>query len=138
LNKIRVARIATIDYKDGFPHIVPICFVYDGTRFYTSLRKGNKRYNNIIRRSSISLVFDEYEEKDGHWITLKGIFMKVKATFLNFHDHNKQFMEGWKLLIEKYPQYKNWANPDLSPTDPEMRCIMQMDPISIVSWGFTQ
>ena len=137
LNNIRVARIATIDFKDKFPHIVPICFTFDGSKFYTSLRKGNKRYNNITKGSPISIVFDKYKEKNGHWITLKGILIKVEVKLLNFHDYKEEFMEGWKLLIKKYPQYKKWTNSDLTPTDPKLRCIMQMNPISIVSWGFS-
>ena len=36
LKSQRVARIATIDPDDGYPHVVPICFVFDGSSFSIS------------------------------------------------------------------------------------------------------
>ncbi|HKV00714.1 MAG TPA: pyridoxamine 5'-phosphate oxidase family protein, partial [Ktedonobacteraceae bacterium] len=40
----RVARLATAD-ADGHPHIVPVCYAFDGTRFYTPLDEKPKRVN---------------------------------------------------------------------------------------------
>ena len=35
-NAQRVARLATADV-DGHPYIVPVCYAFDGTRFYIPL-----------------------------------------------------------------------------------------------------
>ncbi|MFX1317040.1 MAG: pyridoxamine 5'-phosphate oxidase family protein [Promethearchaeota archaeon] len=137
LNNLRVARIATIDSKDNFPHIVPICFTLDESKFYTTLRKTSKRMKNIQKQTQVSLLFDEYEESKGKWITLKGILIKIRVSILNYQQHKEEFMKGWTQLIEKYPQYKIWAYDDLIPKDPDLRRIMRLEPISKVIWGFS-
>ncbi|MFX1419346.1 MAG: pyridoxamine 5'-phosphate oxidase family protein [Promethearchaeota archaeon] len=137
ITNLRVARISTINPQDNFPHIVPVCYSFDDGVFYTSLGKDSKRIKNLGKRNEVSLLFDEYEEKNGEWIVLKGVLMKVKALILNYADHSEQFMKGWSKLIEKYPQYKTWAHNDLTPTDPDRRRIMQLFPLEKISWGFT-
>ena len=42
LKKVRIARLATLDAQ-GRPHIVPVCFVYDGSVFYTAVDRKPKR-----------------------------------------------------------------------------------------------
>ena len=91
---------------------------------------------NINNGSNVSLLFDEYVENNGNWIILRGILINVTNSILNYYDHYEQFMKGWKHLIEKYPQYKTWAQEDLSPKDPNTGRIMQLNPINKISWGF--
>jgi len=136
LTKFRVARIATLDPVNNFPHIIPICYGFDGNNFFTTLRNTSKRLQNINKGSKVSLLFDEYVENNEKWITLRGILINVTISILNYQDHLERFMKGWKQLIEKYPQYKTWAQEDVSPTDPITRRIMQMNPIHKISWGF--
>ena len=136
ITNLRVARISTINSLDNFPHMVPICYTFDDRFFYTTLRKTSKRLKNLSKRSEVSLLFDEYKEKHGNWIVLQGVLVKVNALVLNYREHLEQFMKGWSNLIEKYPQYKAWANEDLTPTDPDLRRIMQLTPIEKTSWGF--
>jgi len=137
IEKLRVARIATIDSKDKFPHIVPICFFFKDNFFYTSLRKSSKRLININKGSTISLVIDQYAEQNNQWIILRGILIKVNPSILNYKEDTELFMIGWKGLIKKYPQYNTWANEDLTPSDPDLRRIMQMKPLHKISWGFS-
>ncbi len=103
LNKSRVARIATLDPANNFPHIIPICYSFDGDAFFTTLRNTSKRLLNINKGSKVSLLFDEYVENNGKWITLQGILINVTISILNYQDHLERFMKGWKQLIEKYP-----------------------------------
>lgn len=133
----RVGRLATIDINSGFPHIIPICYVYDGKVFYTSLHKRSKRLRNIEKGSKISLLIDEYKEIDGEWLALKGIILYVRTTVLDYYNNSKQFMHGWILLINKYNQYKKWVdNKTLTPKDPDVRRLMKLDILSKISWGF--
>ncbi|MFX0000983.1 MAG: pyridoxamine 5'-phosphate oxidase family protein [Candidatus Hodarchaeota archaeon] len=136
LVNLRVARIATIDPEDNLPHLVPICFSFVDNSFFTSLSKTSKRLKNIDKNNKASILFDEYEEKSGKWTILQGILIKIDIKILNYKEHTKGFMKGWIKLIEKYPQYKTWAHEDLSPTDPDLRRIMQMKPIKKIIWGF--
>ncbi|MFQ6065466.1 MAG: pyridoxamine 5'-phosphate oxidase family protein [Candidatus Bathyarchaeia archaeon] len=133
----RVARIATVDPSDGYPHIVPICYVFDGISFYTTSPRGSKRLRNIKHGSSVSVLIDKYEERIGEWLTLQGLLIKCEVALLDYHKNTELFMKGWRMLIEKYPQYRQWANEDLSPKNPDKRTITQMRPIRKTSWGFT-
>ncbi len=38
----RVARLATAD-AEGNPHVIPVCYAFDGERFYTPLDEKPKR-----------------------------------------------------------------------------------------------
>jgi len=42
LEQARIARLATLDTQ-GRPHIVPVCFVYDGSVLYTAVDRKPKR-----------------------------------------------------------------------------------------------
>lgn len=136
LKSQRVARIATVDPNNGYPHVVPTCFVFDNISFYTTLSRGSKRFRNIESSSKVSVLIDKYQERAGEWLTLQGLLVKCKVSSLDYHKNTDLFMKGWRLLIGKYPQYKQWANEDLSPTDPDRRIIMLIQPIEKVSWGF--
>src|SRR5260221_12932071 len=65
----RVARLATSD-ADGHPHIVPVCYAFDGTRFYTPLDEKHKRVNesrlqrvrNIEARHEAEMLIDKYDD----------------------------------------------------------------------------
>ena len=68
-NAQRVARLATAD-QDGHPHIVPVCYAYDGTHFYIPLDEKPKkvderklrRVRNILARHEASLLIDQYDD----------------------------------------------------------------------------
>lgn len=135
LSTKRVGRIATVDF-DGYPHVVPVCFVFDGISFYTTLSKSSKRLRNIESGCKVSLLVDQYEERGGKWLTLQGLLIKCKVSLLNYYESEGLFMQGWHVLIRKYPQYQQWANEDLTPKDSDKRIIMQMEPIEKISWGF--
>lgn len=137
LRKQRVARIATLGPKGGFPHVVPICYVFEGARFYTTLSKHAKRLENIRSDNKVSLLVDEYEERSGEWIMLRGVLVKCRALLVSYSEVPRLFMKGWHLLLRKYPQYARWANEDLSPKDPDKRMIMQIQPIKKTTWGFS-
>jgi PPOX class probable F420-dependent enzyme len=65
----RVARLATAD-ENGNPHAIPVCYAYDGERFYIPLDEKPKRVGvtklrrvrNILARPQIALLFDQYED----------------------------------------------------------------------------
>ena len=137
LRKQRVARIATLDPKGGFPHVVPICCVSEGARFYTTLSKHAKRSENIRSDNKVSLLVDEYVERSGEWIMLRRVLVKCRALLVSYSEVPRLFMKGWHLLLRKYPQYARWANEDLSSKDPDKRMIMQIQPIKKTTWGFS-
>src|SRR5438132_12772175 len=73
VQRMRVARLATAD-ENGSPHLVPVCYAFDGTRFYTPLDEKPKRVagtqlrrvRNIEYRHEASLVIDQYDDDRSH------------------------------------------------------------------------
>ena len=132
----RVARIATVNVKDKSPHLVPVCFAFDGKAFVTTLGVGSKRLRNVEQGSNVAILVDKYEEERGRWKVLRGILIYGNIKTLTFQENRDEFMYGWKLLIQKYPQYKQWAKPDFTPRDPEKRVIMKIEPTKTIRWSF--
>jgi len=128
--------MATIGKMGGFPHVVPVCFAFDGNNIYTSLSAASKRLKNIGAGSKTSLLIDEYVEENGEWKVLCGLLIHGDVKVLVYDNDREEFMHGWKLLIQKYPQYKHWANSDLTPKDSDKRRILKIFPSKILRWGF--
>src|ERR1700676_4322945 len=72
LEEATVARLATLDAEYG-PHIVPVCFVYDGKVFYSAVDRKPKRVaprrlarvRHTTASPQIALIVDEYHEDWG-------------------------------------------------------------------------
>src|SRR5262245_31098333 len=101
----RVARLATADVE-GRPYVVPVCYAFDGARFYTPLdekpkrvaARQLKRVRNIAARPEVSLVIDRY---DDDWSQLAWLQIAGRAELLlpEITDHT----QAVALLRERYP-----------------------------------
>ena len=108
VNAQRVARLATADEK-GHPYIVPICYAFDGTRFYTPLDEKPKRVNesklrrvrNIEARHEASLLIDRY---DDDWSRLGYVLVHGRAELLQPGD--ALHADALVLLRQRYVQYR--------------------------------
>jgi nitroimidazol reductase NimA-like FMN-containing flavoprotein (pyridoxamine 5'-phosphate oxidase superfamily) len=137
LKSERVARMATVDKASKSPHVVPVCFAFDGQNIYTTLHARSKRLKNMKEGSGVSLLIDKYVEENNEWKVLCGLLIYGDSKILRYREDKAEFMCGWKLLIKKYPQYRHWANSDLTPTDPYKRRIIKITPSKITRWGFS-
>src|SRR5713226_2927428 len=125
----RVARLATAD-GDGHPYIVPVCYAFDGTRFYTPLDEKPKRVDvsklrrvrNIEARHEASLLIDQY---DDDWSRLGYVLVHGRAELLSPQD--PAHTHALVLLRERYPQYRSMAL--------ETRPIIVITPDRVTSWG---
>ncbi|MFD6156526.1 pyridoxamine 5'-phosphate oxidase family protein [Nocardia sp. NPDC060256] len=52
-----VAHLATID-SDGYPHVTPIWFVWEGGSFYLTSDPGRPHLSRIMRNPKVGLVID--------------------------------------------------------------------------------
>jgi PPOX class probable F420-dependent enzyme len=108
LKNARVARLATVDDKNR-PHIVPICFVYDGKVFYTAVDRKPKRVTpkrlarlrNIRTVPRIALLIDEY---DDDWTRLWYVLIRGKAKLIPKSAH-REHASAIRKLRAKYAQY---------------------------------
>jgi len=126
----RVAHLATAD-ASGSPHVIPVCYAFDGTRFYTPLDEkpkrvaGNKlrRVRNIEARHEASLVIDRYDDED--WSQLGYILIYGRADLLPPEDERHAHIV--ELLRERYLQYRSMAL--------EKYALIMITPERISLWG---
>ena len=58
LTDLRIGRLAT-NREDGWPHVTPIWYVWDGERFVLSLGKSRRHLRNIARDPHVTLCVDD-------------------------------------------------------------------------------
>src|SRR5215471_687444 len=125
----RVGRLATAD-ADGHPHVVPVCYAFDGVRFYTPLDEkpkrvaGNelRRMRNIEARHEATLLVDQY---DDDWSRLGYVLVHGHADVLMPEDAGHA--HALTLLRERYHQYLTMAL--------ETHPVIVITPDHVVSWG---
>ena len=128
----RVARLATLDASRE-PHMVPICFTYDGSFFYTAIDRKPKRVaptqlarlKNIRTTPQVALLIDEYDED---WSRLWYVLVRGEAELVSAAAERKRALAELKA---KYPQYASGMLADDAP-------IVRITPQRITSWGLTQ
>jgi PPOX class probable F420-dependent enzyme len=125
----RVARLATSG-ADGSPHVVPVCYAFDGVRFFTPLDEKRKRVSdgalqrvrNIRASDRVALVIDRY---DDDWSRLAYVLIRGRAGILSpqaaGHD------AAVRHLRDRYSQYRTMAL--------EGRPIIAIEVERVVSWG---
>ena len=124
----RVARLATAD-RSGQPHLVPICFAYDGARFYTVIDQKPKRLSplrlkrvrNILENPRVALLLDQYDES---WEKLAYLLVPGTARIV---EQGPEREDALALLREKYPQYQE-MDLDIAP-------VIVITPTRYVAWG---
>lgn len=108
----RVARLATAD-REGAPHVVPICFAFDGRAFYSVIDAKPKRVaggalrriRNLRENPRVALVIDRYAED---WRRLRFVLVRGRARLLR---SGLAYRRGLRLLRAKYPQYRAMPLP---------------------------
>jgi PPOX class probable F420-dependent enzyme len=130
IRSARVAHLATAD-AHGRPHVIPICFVFDGKDFYSPIDEKPKRtapqklkrIRNIRENSNVSLVIDHYDED---WRKLSYVLVIGEARVLLSGDKHRKAVN---LLRRKYPQYRLMAI--------DQRPLIVIRPTRMASWGAT-
>jgi PPOX class probable F420-dependent enzyme len=125
----RVARLATAD-EHGSPHLIPVCYAFDGARFYTPLDEKPKRVagrrlrrvRNIEVRHEASLLIDQY---DDDWSRLGYVLVHGRAELIG-PDHEAH-AHALKLLRQRYIQYRSMAL--------ERQPVIMLTPDRVTSWG---
>ena len=125
----RVARLATAD-ENGSPTLVPVCYAFDGTHFFTPLDEKPKRVpgtqlrrvRNIEIRHEASLLIDQY---DDDWSQLGYVQIYGRAELIS--PDTDIHTQALILLRQRYMQYRTM---NLEQTS----CIM-ITPRRINSWG---
>jgi PPOX class probable F420-dependent enzyme len=127
LRNARVGRLATADAA-GRPLVVPVCYVFDGTRCYSAVDAKPKRTRNLRRLSNIaenpqvSLVVDRWDED---WSQLCWVIVEGRADVLT---SGPEFSRAIDLLVAKYPQYR------ALPLDRAAGAVVAITPGRVLAW----
>ncbi len=128
LLQARVGHLATASGA-GEPHVIPVCFVFDGAAVYSAIDTKPKRVEprrlrrleNIRENPRASLVVDHYEEE---WRRLRYLLLRGQAEVLEAGPDRKRALA---LLREKYPQYRTMLGFGAGP-------VIRLIPEKVQSW----
>lgn len=129
LRRARVARLATADRR-GRPHVIPICFAFDGRAIYTAIDEKPKRVaprrlrrvRNVEVNPSVALVVDAYRED---WRRLW--YVLVLGTAAVVGPGTAGHAAAVARLRGKYPQYRAMRL--------EERPVLRITPRRVVAWS---
>jgi PPOX class probable F420-dependent enzyme len=97
----RIGRLATVT-PSGLPHLVPVCFAFDGTQIVTALDRKPKttttlrRFDNVRANPVASMLVDHYDED---WSQLWWVRVDGPARVL---DEGPELDRGLAALREKF------------------------------------
>ena len=124
----RVARLATADAQ-GTPHVIPICYAFDGHHVYSALDLKPKRVaalrlkrvRNIMANPRVALVIDDYSED---WSALAYVLIRGVAEIV---EDGEELRRAEAMLRDKYPQYQELLEEGCT--------VLKITPDGITSWG---
>jgi len=123
-----VAHLATAD-ANSRPHVIPICFVFDGKSIYSPIDEKPKRtapgrlkrLRNIEENPQVAVVIDRYDE---NWSKLAYVLVFGQARVLVSGAKHRKAVT---LLRRKYPQYRTMRIDRLP--------MILIRPARVTSWG---
>ena len=129
IDRQRVAHLATVG-SEADPHVVPVCFVFDGGRFYTALDQKPKgvpperlrRIRNIQRNAKVALLLDDYQED---WKRLRYLLIHGEASLVEDKPERRR---AFRLLLAKYAQYREAGLEDAAWP------LIRIDPRGVHRW----
>ena len=124
----RVARLATADAQ-GVPHVVPICYAFDGLNLYSALDRKPKRVaprrlrrvRNIAENPRVAVVVDDYSQD---WSCLAYVLIQGRAEML---EDGEERAAAESMLRDKYPQYAEMLE--------EGCAVLKVTADRVTSWG---
>jgi PPOX class probable F420-dependent enzyme len=130
IESAKIAHLATVSGA-GEPHNIPLCFWFDGSRFYFVIDEKPKRKNgteikrmrNIAENARVALVIDDY---DDDWSRLAYVLIHGEARIV---DDPGAYALAIQHLRHKYSQYRTMA---LTQENNPAVCI---EPERVLAWG---
>jgi nitroimidazol reductase NimA-like FMN-containing flavoprotein (pyridoxamine 5'-phosphate oxidase superfamily) len=117
-----VARLATVG-RDGMPHNVPVCPLWDRGNVYVASEKNAIKVKNIRANPKAAVVFDVYRDS---WRGLQGVMLQCTARLVD----EREFKRIRRKVYAKYPKYETEA-----PLEPDDSVIIELIAESKFSWG---
>jgi PPOX class probable F420-dependent enzyme len=130
IESARIGHLATAGGA-GTPHNIPLCFWFDGARFYFVVDEkpkrvsgtGIKRMKNIAENPQVALVIDHYEE---NWQQLAYVLIHGIARVV---DDDAEYARALQQLRHKYSQYHAMT------LSQERNPVVRIEPQHVHAWG---
>jgi len=123
LDYMRVGRLGSTDGKSI--HLVPICPVFDGEKFYMATHGKTRKVKNLRAHREATLLIDQYSED---WLRHVAVMMAGTVDVL---DGGAEFERAKNLLKAKFSQYN-----ELFPIEAGESVVLRFDPATVVSWDY--
>ncbi len=115
------ARVATIA-PDGWPHVVPLWFVWRQGTLVVNTTRGNRTVRNLQDDPRSAVTIDDGEGYD----ELRGAVLRGRLTEVADDDGSITAAFGAKYFGGNQPHFASWRN----------RFFLRMEPERISSWDF--
>ena len=129
IQRCRVCRLTTVDAA-GEAFCVPICYAFDGSRFFTPIDEKPKRTDRPLKRvrnieetGRATLLIDHYDDDD--WSRLAWVMIRGSARVIWPGD--SLHAPAVTLLRDRYPQYHEMRL--------EAASMIALSPDRVTAWG---
>jgi len=115
------ARVATLA-PDGWPHVVPLWFVWQQGALIVNTTRGNRTVRNLEADPRAAVTIDDGERYD----ELRGAVLRGRLAEVPDDDGTVTAAFGDKYFGGNQPHFASWRN----------RLFLRMEPERISSWDF--
>ena len=124
LSKAWTARVASVS-SDGWPHVVPLWFVWHGGTLFVNTTRGNRTVRNLEADPRAAVTIDDGEQYDElRGAVLRGSMQELGSEGDDAAEITAAF--GDKYFGGNQPHFASWHN----------RLFLRMEPEEISSWDF--
>jgi nitroimidazol reductase NimA-like FMN-containing flavoprotein (pyridoxamine 5'-phosphate oxidase superfamily) len=120
LERNEIGRLATIS-RDGFPHVVPVSYLYYHEKICIAVDYGTRKYRNMLENNKIAFVVDTINPNQGLLILGK----------VRIIEKGKEFKQIYKGFNEKFA----WVRA--SPWKEGEAPFVEVQPHRKVNWGLS-
>ncbi|MCS6767171.1 MAG: pyridoxamine 5'-phosphate oxidase family protein [Candidatus Nitrosocaldus sp.] len=117
IGKHEVCRLATC--SDGRPHVVPVCYIFSNNHFYIATDYATRKFRNVLRNRSISLVIDTYRPN-------RAVMVEGTAEIV---ERGEEFREIYRLFYSRF----EWVRRE--PWGEGEAPFIKVSVTKKVSWG---
>lgn len=123
LGRTWTARVATVG-PDGWPHVVPLWFVWHAGTLFVNTTRGNRTVRNAETGPRAAATIDDGERYD----ELRGVVLRGELADATGDPRLPDVVEAFsaKYFGGNEPHFLRWRN----------RLFLLMEPESISSWDF--
>ena len=126
LKNQKILHLATVG-KKGFPHIVPVWYIYDIGKIYVGTNTRTKKAKNLMKNSKVSFCVD---------VGLKSPkIYGVMGTGIGklIHDEKKVRIIAKKILLRYFANLTNKSAKELLD---DTNCVLEISPKEFSVWHY--